>query len=347
VNQANASLDIDGIAPQPPSVPVQKCSNTLGFLNITSPLSAPWELALGLAPPVPIGSGGFALVDGQVVNMNTSDPTLAFLNSFFQGPPFPGGTLSIPFSVPAPFAISLQYVIFDGTAAAGVRLSQAIRFEATPLGGSQTYTLTDDSTALVSFAAAPLCGPASFSFYGLPYSSLYLSSNGNLCFGSPNQTYGPATAAAFVAGPPRAAGLWTDLDPSVGGTISVSCTATTVVADYNGVAQFSFPIASVNRTFRITLDATSNTVTYDNYNLVGASPGSVCGIGITPGAAAAATDPGQVNFLSEQGLGIVPGWPLPTDATYQHSIGGLINIGTITSIMFIPNASGNYDRVTL
>jgi hypothetical protein len=124
----------------------------------------------------------------------------------------------------------------------------------------------------------------------------------------------------------------------------VTTTATTVVAEWNAIPQFSFP-PSINRTVRLTLDATTNTITLDNYLIAGLG-GGYCGIGISPGTPIA-TDPGPVSFVSELAYGLVPGWPLATDATYEHSLTGMVNVTGITSIMFIPNANGNYDRITM
>jgi len=317
----------------------------VNFLHLSSPLGTPWDLAVGFAPPVPLGGGALALIDGQVVNMSLADPTLILLNGLFAGGPFPAGTLTIPFSIPIPLSISMQFAVADPSTASGARLSQALRLQTVLPSGPISYTMNDDSFVWVNFSGAPFCGPPSFTFFGVAYTSLYLASNGFVCFGAGNQTYAPTSSAAFLGGPPRAAPLWNDLDPPTGGTITVSVTPTTVVCDWITVAQFG-QLPSVNRTFRLTLDAVTGNLIFDNYVIAGGNASTGCGIGITPGSPNA-TDPGSVTWINELGVGVLPGPANATDITYEISTNTIVNLGAISSITFMPNLYGNYDRLTL
>jgi hypothetical protein len=86
---------------------------------------APWELIFGLSPLVTPTSGAFVDPEGQIVNVDLSDPSLTFLFNGFQGPGF--ATASLPFTPTAMGSLSLQMAVADPIALVGIRLSQATR----------------------------------------------------------------------------------------------------------------------------------------------------------------------------------------------------------------------------
>jgi hypothetical protein len=127
INQLEAALTINGVqgtsmAPATPTINV----GSPALLQLTSTNSgAPWDLMYGLAPLLPATQGGFVAADGQVVNMDFTDPSLGFLFSLFQGPGFLN--LTIPFGVTSPAAVSMQMAVVDPVAAIGLRISQPTR----------------------------------------------------------------------------------------------------------------------------------------------------------------------------------------------------------------------------
>lgn len=56
--------------------------------------------------------------------------------------------------------------------------------------------------------------PFAFPFFGKSYASLHVNSDGNLTFGEADGVTGERSLGRLLAGPPRIAGLFTDLDPS-------------------------------------------------------------------------------------------------------------------------------------
>ncbi len=116
-----------------------------------------------------------------------------------------------------------------------------------------------------------------FPFYGTMYDRFYINSNGNLTFDSPD-TDGSETAEEFIESPPRIAGLWDDLNPSVNGAdVIVDQQQDEVVITYSGIPEYPSRGAA---TFRITLSNTGEIniefllITSLDDAIVGLSPGT-------------------------------------------------------------------------
>jgi subtilisin-like proprotein convertase family protein len=77
------------------------------------------------------------------------------------------------------------------------------------------YDLDDEDSVLIG-----LCS-FSFSFCGTDWSAVYVQDDGRLTFGFDTQTSNE-TEVAFLAQVPEIAFLWTDLDPSAGGSVSIT-----------------------------------------------------------------------------------------------------------------------------
>jgi hypothetical protein len=129
VNQPQAGLVVNGVTgrahfPPPPG-------GASGTVDVSSTLvGALWDLAITIPDPLlPVGGGGFALLDGQVVNLNLASSGFLFLFGGFAVGGFPG-SFSFPYSLPpgSP-AISSQLVLFDATSPTGLRLSAPARIE--------------------------------------------------------------------------------------------------------------------------------------------------------------------------------------------------------------------------
>jgi hypothetical protein len=85
-------------------------------------------------------------------------------------------------------------------------------------GSTSTLTLFDDDTYLVSL-------PFTFPFYASSYTEVYVNANGNLSFGMSN-LLPSGTASDFTNGVPSIAPFWTDLNPELGGSVTVDDTGT-------------------------------------------------------------------------------------------------------------------------
>ncbi|MCK5406127.1 MAG: hypothetical protein KAJ37_01675, partial [Candidatus Krumholzibacteria bacterium] len=100
--------------------------------------------------------------------------------------------------------------------------------------------------------------PFPFEFCGQTWNDVYIGSNGFLTFGAGDTDFSP-TVAEFLAGPPRIAPLWTDLNPPEGGSITVDDGPGYWTVHYTKIPEF-FDIGT--NTFSVTLrsDNTFNIV---------------------------------------------------------------------------------------
>jgi len=95
-----------------------------------------------------------------------------------------------------------------------------------PVGAKYHYQLIDSARDdTIANPGEPVTGlddddsrevplPFSFPFFGKSYRSLYVNSDGNLTFSEADGVTGERSLGRLLAGPPRIAGLFTDLDPS-------------------------------------------------------------------------------------------------------------------------------------
>jgi hypothetical protein len=129
--------------------------------------------------------------------------------------------------------------------------------------------------------------PFDFPFCGTTYASVFVGSNGYVTFGAGDTDFAESVST-FLAGPPRIAALWDDLNPTSAGTITVAETTDGFAVTWNGVP--AFPDVGAN-TFTITLepDGRFNIA----YTIVTLERGLV---GRTLGGGAA--DPGEVDLSS-------------------------------------------------
>src|SRR5262249_5926100 len=90
---------------------------------------------------------------------------------------------------------------------------------------------------------------------------------------------------AFLAGPPRIAGLWADLSPEAGGAITFEQTANTFTVRWDGVPEFAEGGATGANTFSITLKRPANQATLEDGDLSRPNGlvGLSCGGAVTSG----------------------------------------------------------------
>lgn len=152
-------------------------------------------------------------------------------------------------------------------------------------------TATFDSNA----AAGPLASgigdddsrafdlPFSFNFYGKTYRRIFLNSDGNLTFNSPDTATSDRSLGRLTSGPPRIAALFRDLDPTNSRDgIRVFTASDRIVFTWSQVPEFSDFGTGVTNTFQVRLLNTG--VIELIYNgvfsieaVVGISPGNTLG----------------------------------------------------------------------
>ncbi|MCB9383853.1 MAG: hypothetical protein H6509_04500 [Bryobacterales bacterium] len=110
----------------------------------------------------------------------------------------------------APFNLfDLQGVTLRFSPSAGGYASapETVAFDESARANGVTLALDDDDTTRVDL-------PFAFPYFGAEYSAVWVNSDGNLTFEEGDGLVAARTVARAVAGPPRIAPLFTDLDPS-------------------------------------------------------------------------------------------------------------------------------------
>ena len=119
--------------------------------------------------------------------------------------------------------------------------------------------------------------PFAFPFYGARYRRLFVNADGNLTFGAPDPGPTERSMGRFLAGPPRIAAFFADLDPSRGGGVGARLAPDRAVFSWSGVPGG----AQINRnSFQVTLlpdgdiDLVYGSEMQSREAIVGISPGA-------------------------------------------------------------------------
>ena len=99
----------------------------------------------------------------------------------------------------------------------------------TPGPGDDLNLGDDDSVEIFTPFPITICGQT--------FDSVFINSNGNVTFGAGSTDFSESVGD-FLFGPPRIAGVWDDLNPSAGGTISFDQTNRTFTVSFSEVPEF-------------------------------------------------------------------------------------------------------------
>jgi hypothetical protein len=160
-----------------------------------------------------------------------------------------------------------------------------------PVAGQGRYVLDIEASDTLPLALgddATVEVPLGFTFpyQGANYTSVFVNSNGNLTFGAGNTDLSE-TVPELLAGRPRVAALWDDLNPAAGGSVYASFGAGSITVTYDGVPEFG--TAAGSNTFAITLEAGGTVrIAYGPVTALDAIAG------VTQGGGAA--DPGETDL---------------------------------------------------
>ena len=130
-----------------------------------------------------------------------------------------------------------------------------------------------------------------FPFQGQLWSLIYVNSNGYLSFGRATSDFSESVAE-FLAGPPRIAALWDDLNPGLRGRVTIAEHPDALIVTYKDVPEY--PDVGSN-TFAITLRPTG-VIEFD-YGSTNSNDGLV---GVTPGKSD--RDPGETDLSRTRSL---------------------------------------------
>lgn len=316
VNQTCASLDIDGVqgtsaAPADVTIPEGQAA----VLNINGTANAPWDIGVhvGGSLGVSASGGGITTAGGQIINLDVAAGPSFVNNLAFDIGLTPSST---PFALCTPTDASGQLFTLgpnfpDFTCWSG--LTQLHVVAAPPcLPAALSLMLGDDA-----FAQVTLDPSASITFAGTNYNDFFVNSNGSASFGAGDASF-QASVASFQSGPPKLAGMWSDLSPNVGGTVDVTGTGAVVTVSFVGVPEFGTGTGTLNG-FDLSFDCCLGNVTISGYQPDPAHATDTL-VGLSPGGAA--TDPGGVSFAGFVGMGAVPG--AATDMVYEFASGAAV-----------------------
>ena len=157
------------------------------------------------------------------------------------------------------------------TALAGIAVNNVnILFNA-PVAGAPLPVGDDGSVQVFLPFTFKLCGQA--------FDSVFVNANGSVTFGEGSGDFSESRFE-FLDGPPRAAGLWDDLNPASGGSVTFNQTSSTFTVSWTGVPEF--PAAGSN-TFSIKLYKLFDRIdaTYGGVTAVDGLAGVSCGGNVT------------------------------------------------------------------
>ena len=336
VNQPEASLSFGGTNAGPCSGPGVRtvCPGTVFNASLNSTLLGNgWDVGFHLGSGVSAFGGGITLPNGNVLNLDLSNPTFTLLNGG-TFPPFPG-PINVPVSFPVPLTLVAQMAVIDPSTIGGVRLSQAneLIVSSTPPPASLPGPTTDDSSVTINLGS--ICGwPSSIPFYGVNYTQVHVVSNGRIMFtgAAGNTTFAPVIANGLTDQP--FVGAWCDLNPGVGGNITITAPAADQLqVNYNAVPYYT---NAAPNTFTVNFNATTGVVTIGSISTMGVGTANMF-LGITKGNLGA-TNAGATlfNVSGPNALGA------STDMIYNFGIEGPGLAGGANTLTFTPNGSGGY-----
>jgi uncharacterized protein (TIGR03437 family) len=177
-----------------------------------------------------------------------------------------------------PFNLDRRTVVFSPSAAQAARYrfrTQEASYDAAAAAGTRLSLSDDDST----LAALPF----PFPFFGASYQRMFVNSDGNLTFVSGDNASSDRSLGRVTAGPPRIAGLFRDLDPSMSAEgVRLLVEAGRVVVSWSRVPEYrEFGVGPL-QTFQIRLYPDGRIeVAFDGVStleaVVGISPGRLQG----------------------------------------------------------------------
>lgn len=351
-NSAACSLDVDGMmsSANRPMV-LTSCVNTMHTLNFsTTNAGMLWQYLYAFSLPIgPSATTGLVTPGGNVVNIPLSGLSFLFTPP---GAPNAPASFAIPFSYAAPFRGSGQAGVADPTHFDGFVLSAAHTLAIFDAGAQFTFPGPSGDNDSMEVLIPPCLPPIDFPILvadpvtGQPtstptfWTSFWVNTNGSVSFGSPVSDFTPSTLE-FLQDPPRVAGMWSDLDPDLGGSISVRLDSNAMEVTYANVAEAGSAAAQSSVVLRFSVGP-SKTVFISQY-APSAAHTSASLVGITPGALATfpsiptANPVTGVDFSAHIGIG---GTSAPTDAVFEFNPGGAV-IGGWSDLVW-PDANGSF-----
>lgn len=282
-NSPSASLMVNGIGAAPAPGPFQ--ANVSGGSTVTLTLSGPAATPFVIVNANP-GLGG-TLMPGVLATpfgfVDIGPPAFPPLEVVADGMSASGvlswifrtgasGSATFPVTLPAGGCGS-EWANLQGifpNPATLYTLTAATRI----YSGADVAPVTVPTGDDTSHAVPLLCG-STFTFYGIPYPTVYVNSNGNLTFGGFHTSLGESQSG-FNTGLPKICQMWDDLYPVAAGSVTKLDDGVTFTVAFTSVPEYSVG-GSNSVTVTLTLATGDIAFTY------GACSVPDCLVGITPG----------------------------------------------------------------
>ncbi|NRA97122.1 MAG: zinc metalloprotease, partial [Planctomycetes bacterium] len=183
------------------------------------------------------------------------------------------GNQTLPYTATAAVQYSAQMLMMNPTHVDGYYLSAGGQLDIGAGSGTPTaLTLGDDDN--VSFSSS-----SPVSFYGTTTSTIHANSNGSVSLNGGSNDF-TATTGEFLSGPPMIAGHWSDLNPTIGGTVEWSEACGNTVVSFLNLPEWGVtnpPTASFDVVFwgngNVSIDNRSVGPGWTTQTVPGFSPG--------------------------------------------------------------------------
>ncbi|MCX7603867.1 MAG: hypothetical protein N2036_07315, partial [Bryobacteraceae bacterium] len=175
---------------------------------------------------------------------------------------------------PNPFNLTGRSIVFEPSAnAASYSIGTGQQnYDAAAAAAGQVLTgLGDDDFRSVDL-------PFDFPYFGRTHRRMLVHSDGNITFGQADAESAARSLGRLVAGPPRIAPLFADLDPSRGGAVSVRLEAGRAVVTWADVPEYRDFGTGPRQTVQLVLEATGRIA----FHYAAGTPTSAV-VGIAPG----------------------------------------------------------------
>ncbi|MFQ5741306.1 MAG: hypothetical protein ACE5JX_20095 [Acidobacteriota bacterium] len=202
-------------------------------------------------------------------------------------------------------------------------------------------TIDDDDFRVVFFPPG-----FAFPFFGKVYKGVFVNSDGNLSFDAPDMVSTPRNRARFLDGPPRIAPLFTDLNPLVGGDVTLEELSDSVRLTWSDVPEFG---SFTGNDFSVQLFANGNILFH--YGTISVTPdfpidpeNTQAIVGVTPGRSAAGEESDLASLSQPIPVEDGPVFQVFTGSSFNLSGDLLFEAATSRFFLLFPFNRGNQEE---
>lgn len=213
----------------------------------------------------------------------------------------------------------------------------AFSFPTDPSGGTE-LVLADDG-----FVPVTLTGPQPLLFYGVAYTEFYVGSNGYITFGSGDEEFEESLEFHFDR--PRISGLFDDLSPTAGGTVTWQELIDRVVVTFAGVPEFG---GTDGNSFQIELFFDGQIrITHLDVSALDGLVGLSEGLGLAPDFQESDISGYDLCSISQGFLFLTSPDPLSCGTPLAVTVGDADLGGQGTASVLVTSSSGDSETVSL